>query len=399
MIGLLALPLALAGFAVMAVASFFAAEVIASFFYRAPAAPKAGPRGRIAVVIPAHNEEGGVGATIALAREALGSADRILVVADNCSDVTAATARAAGAEVVERQDPVNRGKGFALQAGVDFLRADPPETVVFLDADCAPQAGSIERIVRLALECDRPVQALYLAKPAPEAGTASAVSAFAWLVLNRVRMTGLQAMGGFSRLTGSGMAFPWDLIADRKLASGEIVEDLALTVSLVEDGAAPLLDTGAVIETGLARSAAGAATQRARWELGSLRLAARRTGALFSKGFSGDVKALLMAFDLLVPPLTVLLAVIAAGFLASLFFALAGEGRALSYFFFAALVFGAALCVAWLEYGRSTLPPETLSGLMPYLLGKLRVYGGEGRKSAKGWTRTDRGPDRPDEGS
>jgi glycosyltransferase involved in cell wall biosynthesis len=398
MTGILALPLSLAAFCVLAIVCFFAAEVIASFFYRAPAAPKAGPRGRIAVVIPAHNEEGGVGATIALARDALGGADRILVVADNCTDGTAAVARAAGAEVVERSDAVNRGKGFALQAGVDRLRADPPETIVFLDADCAPQAGAIDRIARLASERARPVQALYLARPAEEAGTASAVSAFAWLVLNRVRMTGLQAMGGFSRLTGSGMAFPWGQIAGRKLASGEIVEDLALTLSLVEDGAAPLLDTGAVIETGLARSAAGAATQRARWELGSMRLAARRAGALFAKGFFGDVKALLMAFDLLVPPLTVLLAVIAAGFLASLFFAIAGEGRALSYFFFAALVFTAALGVAWLEYGRSTLPPEMLSGLTPYLLGKLRVYGGEGRKSAKGWTRTDRGPDRPEAG-
>ncbi len=397
MISLLALPLALAGSAVLAIVIFFTTEIIASFFYRAPAAPAAGGRGRLAVVIPAHDEEASVGATVALARAGLDRADLVLVVADNCSDGTAAAARAAGAEIVERRDPINRGKGFALQKGVDFLRADPPDMVVFLDADCAPQAGAIDRIARLAQQRDRPVQALYIANPAPEAGPASAVSAFAWLVINRVRMTGLQAMGGFSRLTGSGMAFPWDLIAGCKLASGEIVEDLALTIALIEDGAAPLLDAGAVVETGLARSAAGAATQRARWELGSLRLAARRAGVLFGKGAAGDLKALLLAFDLLTPPLTVLLVLIAAGFVLSFPFAAAGRWVALSLFWSAGLLFAGAVAAAWFAYGRAVLPPAKLSGLGAYLGSKMRVYGGEGRRSAKGWTRTDRGPGRLDD--
>lgn len=393
MTALLALPLVIAGVAILAIVLIFAIEIGASFFYRAPEAPNAGPRGRIAVVIPAHNEEAGVGETVRLARAGLDGADRLLVVADNCSDSTAAAARAAGAEVVERSDADRRGKGYALQAGIDHLRADPPAGVVFLDADCTPRDGAIDRIARLAISHGRPVQALYLARPAPEAGPASAVSAFAWLVINRVRMAGLQAVGGFSRLTGSGMAFPWDLIAARALASGEIVEDLALTVSLVEGGDAPLLDTGALVESDLARSASGAATQRARWELGSLRLAARRAGPLFSKGFSGDWKSLLMALDLLVPPLTVLLAVIVAGLLASIPFALGGHWSAMAAFWDAALLFLGALALAWFAYGRSVLPPRTLSGLGPYFLSKLRVYGGEGRKSARGWTRTDRGAD------
>ena len=393
MTALLALPLLISGLAVLAIALFFAAEVVGSFFYRAPQAPKAGARGPIALVIPAHDEEAGVGATVRLARAGLGGADRVLVVADNCSDGTAAAARAAGAEVVERHDAVNRGKGFALQAGIDSLRADPPEAVVFLDADCAPKGDAIDRIARLSVELHRPVQALYLARPAAEAGPASAVSAFAWLVINRVRMPGLQVLGGFSRLTGSGMAFPWTLIADRSLASGEIVEDLALTVSLVEAGAAPLLDTDAIIETALAKSASGAATQRARWELGSLRLAARRAGPLFAKALSGDRKTLMMALDLLVPPLTILLAVIALGLLAAAPLALAGHWGALAAFWDAAIIFSAALVLAWFSYGRSVLPPHMLSGLARYLFGKLRVYGGEGRRSARGWTRTDRGGD------
>ncbi len=391
MIALLSILLAAAGVAVFAIVIFFAVEIAASFFLRAPEAPPDGARGPIAVVIPAHDEAAAVGATVAAARAQLAGGDRILVVADNCTDNTASAARAAGAEVAERQDAARRGKGYALQHGVDRLREAPPETVVFLDADCSAAPGAIDRIARRAVLRRRPVQALYLARPAAEAGPASAVSAFAWLLLNRVRMTGLQKLGGFSRLTGSGMAFPWALAAERRFATGEIVEDLAMTVSLIGEGTPPVLDTGAVVESELARSRSGAATQRARWELGSLRLAARQAGALFARGLGGDWRALLMAFDLLVPPLTVLGAVIVLGCLVSIPFALAGRSAPLALFWNAGLLFAVAIAVAWFAYGRMVLPLRTLAGLGDYLLGKLRVYGGEGRESARRWTRTDRG--------
>jgi cellulose synthase/poly-beta-1,6-N-acetylglucosamine synthase-like glycosyltransferase len=390
----LVLPLMALGVAALTIVLFFALEIAASFLHRAPAPPPAGPRGALVVVIPAHDEEQGVAATVNAAAAGLGPQDRVLVVADNCSDGTAAAARAAGAEVVERVDAERRGKGYALQAGVDHLRAAPPETVVFLDADCQPAPGAIDRIARLAAARRRPVQALYIARPAAAAGPASAVSAFAWLLINRVRMAGLQTLGGFSRLTGSGMAFPWALVKDRAFASGEIVEDLAMTAALVEEGTPPMLDIGALVESELARSAAGAATQRARWEIGSLRLAFRRAGALFAKGVGGDGRALLMAFDLLIPPLTLLGALIVAGCLVGIPLALAGRTGPLALFWDAGLIFALAAATAWFAYGRAVLPPRTLAGLGEYLLGKLSVYGGEGRKSAERWTRTDRGDGR-----
>src|SRR5450432_3140420 len=70
---------------------------------------------RTAVLLPAHN----VGAQIEEPVRALGSqlrvGDRLIVIADNCSDDTAALARSAGAtEVIERDDSERRGKGFAI---------------------------------------------------------------------------------------------------------------------------------------------------------------------------------------------------------------------------------------------------------------------------------------------
>jgi hypothetical protein len=84
------------------------------------------------------------------------------------------------------------------------------------------------------------------------------------------------------------------------------------------------------------------------------------------------------------------MALIVAGAGLSIPFALGGHGGAFAAFWNAGVIFAAAVALAWFAYGRSVLPPQALAGLGAYLLGKLRVYGREGRKSARGWTRTDR---------
>ena len=61
-------------------------------------------RRRIAVLVPAHNESKGMLGTLDDIKAQLYSGDRLLVVADNCTDDTAAVAKLAGAEVTERHD-------------------------------------------------------------------------------------------------------------------------------------------------------------------------------------------------------------------------------------------------------------------------------------------------------
>ncbi|MCA9152802.1 MAG: glycosyltransferase, partial [Planctomycetales bacterium] len=56
------------------------------------------------VLIPAHNEELSIGGTLASILPQLAATQRVLVVADNCTDETAAIARALGADVVERHN-------------------------------------------------------------------------------------------------------------------------------------------------------------------------------------------------------------------------------------------------------------------------------------------------------
>lgn len=190
----------------------------------------------LAVVVPAHDEERHLGATLASIRAQLRPGDRLVVVADNCTDRTAAVAADAGAEVVVRFDPTARGKGYAMDAGIRHLRADPPALVIFVDADCLVAVGSLEALARVAWEERRPVQALYGNRASPGGGPAIEVARFALLLRNVLRPRGLAALGLPCQLTGSGMAFPWTVIAEARLASDDLVEDLKLGLDCARAG-------------------------------------------------------------------------------------------------------------------------------------------------------------------
>src|SRR5689334_7678606 len=86
-------------------ALFLFLQVLASLRYtRSTERSFDGQRPAVTVVIPAHNESISIANTISSIRSQLTAADRVLVVADNCSDDTASVADQAGAEVIERCD-------------------------------------------------------------------------------------------------------------------------------------------------------------------------------------------------------------------------------------------------------------------------------------------------------
>src|SRR5690606_30500033 len=154
-----------------------------------------GDRPAVAVIVPAHQEEDGIGDTVTALRSQLRLDDRLLVVADNCTDRTAILAREAGAEVVERVDPARRGKGFALDFGVRYLAEKPPAVVILVDADCRLAPGAIDHLAAEACASGRPAQGLYLLSAPPDSGIGLQVAELAFLVKNQVRPAGLHRLG------------------------------------------------------------------------------------------------------------------------------------------------------------------------------------------------------------
>lgn len=376
--------------AAVVVAGFYALTVAAGALSR-KRAPSTTP-GRIAVLVPAHDEEAMIGATVTALLTELRGGDRLLVVADNCSDRTAARAAEAGALVVERHDPARRGKGYALQFGLDALRDDPPEIVCVVDADCRLDRGALVAVAGVAAKTGRPAQALYLMRAPAGAPPALSVAEFAWILMNRIRSAGLYALFDAARLTGSGMAFPFSLLAARNLASGEIVEDLVLALDLAEAGAAPVHCADAIVRSEFPETEEAAMRQRARWEHGSLKVASRRAPGLLARGLlRGDMRLAALAADALIPPLVIFAAMLAAILLIALAAAMSGAPSALPPASLALALFLAATALGWAVHGRKSLPARDLPRLARYAFGKLRVYGRDARASAKTWTRTDRG--------
>lgn len=186
------------------------------------------PRPRVDVLVPAHNEAAGIRATLNTLLPQLTAPDRLVVVADNCDDETAAIARTFGATVLERQEPTRKGKGYALDYGLRFIALNPPAVVVVIDADSVVHPGAVELISRLATATARPVQATYLMQQPINPEPKDAVSALAFMVKNLVRPTGLDRLRLPCLLTGTGMALPWSVIREVSLASSNIVEDMQL---------------------------------------------------------------------------------------------------------------------------------------------------------------------------
>lgn len=96
---------------------------------RKKSAPPPAPLRHYAVLICARNEQTVIGDLIQdlKAQTYTQTHLHIFVMADNCTDDTAAIAKAAGAVVYTRFNKVNIGKGYALQALLQQLKTDYPD--------------------------------------------------------------------------------------------------------------------------------------------------------------------------------------------------------------------------------------------------------------------------------
>lgn len=383
--------------AVLVPVGVFSAEVAASLApprKRSAVAPGrptvAQGRPTVAVIVPAHDEAADIGDTVSALRTQLRAGDRLVVVADNCSDDTARLGEQAGAEVIVRTDPDRRGKGFALDFGVRHLAAAPPEVVIIVDADCRLSAGAVDHLAAAASQ-GRPAQALYLMSAPDNADIRLRVAELAFLVKNQVRPAGLQRLGFGCQLTGSGMAFPWPIIRDANLAHGSLVEDMRLGVDLALAGTPARFCPEARIDSHFPQTSTGIASQRSRWEEGHLGMMAMALKLL--PRARRNPGALALVLDILVPPLTLLLLLAAAALAvtAILTVALALPGPAFWLAVANSLLLGAASFAAWYAFGRTVLPARSILGVLPYMLGKVGFYRAfAGGKRSAGWIRTDR---------
>lgn len=364
-----------------------------------PRQPLFAPRPRIDVLVPAHNEQDVLEATLRAVQLQLVPGDRLVVVADNCRDQTAEIARRCGAIVIERENDSERGKGYAIRFGLQHLADDPAEIVVIVDADCRFDPGALDRLVTEASASGCAVQACYgMTAPSP-ATPCDQLSQWAVTVKNLVRPLGLARLGLPCLLTGSGMAFPWHTLGevmrdDATLDAGHLVEDMQLSVEMWIAGDGPLFCPDAQVTAPLPGDRAAAMAQRTRWEHGHLQTLTHSVPRLLGHALRKRRPQLLaLALDLAIPPLSLLALIWCATSLAAL-----AWGSITGNFWYAGLLLltgMSSLALTILACRRYEVQVEVvplLRTLPVYAMSKLPIYFGFLLRRKRAWVRTAREP-------
>jgi 1,2-diacylglycerol 3-beta-glucosyltransferase len=281
--------------------------------------PAGSSRVRFAIVVPAHDEEEGIGGTVRslLAIDYPRALFEVVVIADNCSDATADRAAQAGATVLIRRDPERRGKGYALQYAFAHTASSTADAVVVVDADTVASPDLLKAFAARLEEGALAIQADYAVRN-PDASWRTRLMAIALGSFHELRSRARERLGVSCGLRGNGMCFATSLLRRIEHNAFSVVEDLEFGVLLGREGVRVHYAAEAHVYGEMVTSAKRAVSQRRRWEGGRKSIARRdaldllRTGAL-----RRDPLLIDLAADLLVPPLSQLAIACCAGVLLS----------------------------------------------------------------------------------
>jgi 1,2-diacylglycerol 3-beta-glucosyltransferase len=334
----ISLGLAISGLPALAASLYLGALAVLA---RRPAlSPPLAPILRFDVVVPAHDEEAGIARTV----ESLLAVDyprelfRVLVIADNCRDRTAERARAAGAQVLVRTKPEQRGKGYALAFAFNHsLAEDFADAVVVVDADTVVTNNLLSAFAARFGAGAVAVQAEYGVRN-PRSSWRTRIMTIALATFHGVRSLARERLRLSSGLRGNGMGFSKTVLRAKPYNAFSIVEDVEYGLELAYAGFRVHYVPEARVLGQMVATEQASRSQRRRWEGGRQALVRKHLRRLVGQAWHERNWMLLdLAIDLIVPPLAQLVAVNAAGVVLCVLAAWLG-GRV----FLAAWVWGAS---------------------------------------------------------
>jgi cellulose synthase/poly-beta-1,6-N-acetylglucosamine synthase-like glycosyltransferase len=388
------LAFAIAGMPVLLASLYLLACTL--LWQRPPEAPRRPGRLRFAVIVPAHNEERGIGATLKSLRAMGYPAQRwrLLVVADNCTDGTAGVAGRHGAEVLQRTDALSRGKGYALQFAFQSLLAEPPgqwDAAVVVDADTLVSPNLLDALACRIEAGEEAVQAAYLVRT--QGGGLAAITEVAFTAFHLVRSAARERFGLSCGLRGNGMAFSRRLLAEVPHDAFSRAEDLEYGIRIGLAGIRVAFAAEALVRGDMPNHESDAARQRERWIGGRIELARRFVPRLLAQALWLRSPMLAdLAFDLMVPPLSVLVTTAALGIAGCAALALARQPVTVALMIWSVASAALALHVAHAAQlsGRAGAFLGATVALPRYTLGRALIAFRALGPSAGAWVRTRR---------
>ncbi|MEX2598241.1 MAG: glycosyltransferase family 2 protein [Dehalococcoidia bacterium] len=272
-------PLLAGQIALLLPAAYWMFLTLVGLLHRAPPVEQGRPnQTRLAVLVPAHDEE----AQLPRLLNSLGSNDYprerydVFVVADNCTDNTAAVARGWGASVHERHDAERIGKGYALEWLLDQIRDNGHiyDGYVFLDADCEVSSNFLSAMSERLAAGEPAVQAYYTVAD-PFTSSVSALRYAAMVLKHYTRPRGRAVLGLPCGLFGTGMAFSKEIIQRHGWSAHSLTEDLEYQLRLADEDTYVIFAPEASVTSPMPSSFSQARSQNVRWERGRLRLILR----------------------------------------------------------------------------------------------------------------------------
>ena len=383
--------LTVAGLPAFAASSYLAALAMLARRQTPPVAPAS--RLKFDIVVPAHDEETEIAGTV----ESLLAVDyprehfRVVVIADNCSDRTAATAAAAGAQVIVRDDPARRGKGYALACAFHrSLTEGFADAVVVVDADTVVSRNLLSAFAARFDAGAEVLQAEYGVRN-PLASWRTRLMTIALAAFHGVRSLARERLGLSCGLRGNGMGFSKAILRAVPPSAFSIVEDLEYGLQLGRAGFRVQYVDEAKGLGQMVVTERGSQSQRQRWESGRRTILRTQGLPLLSEAVRRrDLLLFDLFVDLLVPPVGELVAFNAVGAALCVFVG-AGHGAVAPWIWGASLA-GVLLYVlrGWALSGIGLYGLVDLLWAPIYVIWKLTLRFRHRGQHPKDWVRTTR---------
>jgi len=344
-------------------------------------------QGRLAIVVPAHNEESGIAATLKSLMslsEADGNA-QVVVVADNCTDNTAQAAALCGARVMTRQNQDFRGKGYALDHAFNILLKEDFFAFAVVDADSVAEPDFIPVLRNYFGRGAKALQVRYTVLNTNDTAR-TRLAELGLLAFNVLRPRARHAMGLSAGIFGNGFALHRTTLEKVPYTATSVVEDLEYHLRLIKAGIRVHFAEESSVCGEMPTTSRGAETQRARWEGGRLRMMLEHVKPLMTEVLKGRLHLMEPLADLLLLPLSyhvlILLFLCVMPFASAKIMGVAGLLAVLAYILMAARI-GNISC---LQLGK------VLIQVPHYLLWKIRMVSATLRTARRGsdWVRTAR---------
>lgn len=188
-----------------------------------------------ALVVAAHNEAQVIGNMVESLKKLKYPSDKysIFVIADNCTDDTARIAREAGAEVFERFNDTNKGKGFALEWMFDkiYKMERKYDSVVIFDADNIVHEDFLMHINEQNNKGFKVVQG-YIDSKNPNDSWVSYSYSLGFWTSNKLFQQSRYNLGLGCQLCGTGFSVAVDVLKDLGWGATCLTEDMEFTMKL-----------------------------------------------------------------------------------------------------------------------------------------------------------------------